>query len=275
MLGLLVTRPQAQASATPTTLRNVDAIQIAAVIERPAVAPLVISRPAITVVVRAGQTIESLASEYGSDAAAIRWANGILGTGQPQAGMSLLLPPSSGALVRVLGGETPTSFATRLGLDPSTLLDFNALTTDNPLQAGTYLQVPLGGAPVGALIANRFTAAERGVPTVPTNHGADGFPYGQCTWYVASRRDVTWGGNAWVWWFAAAGIRPEGHVPVQGSIVVFRSGWAGHVAYVEHVNPDGSFLISEMNFYGNGGGWGRIDRRTIPGNDASIMGFIY
>ena len=55
----------------------------------------------------------------------------------------------------------------------------------------------------------------------------------------------------------------------------FRSGWAGHVAYVEHVNPDGSFVVSEMNYYGNGGGWGRIDRRTIAGNDGSVMGFIY
>ena len=275
MLGLLVTRPPAQASTAPSTLRSVDAIQIAAVIERPAVAPLVISRPAVTVIVHAGQTVESLAAQYASDAAAIRWANGITGGGQPRAGTSLLLPPSAGALVRVAGGETPTNFAARLGLDPSTILDFNALTSDDPLRAGTYLQVPLGGAPVGALISNRFAVADRGVPTVPSSRGSDGFPYGQCTWYVASRRNVTWGGNAWVWWFAAAGIRPEGHVPVQGSIVVFRSGWAGHVAYVEHVNPDGSFLISEMNFYGNGGGWGRIDRRTIAANDWSIMGFIY
>jgi surface antigen len=92
---------------------------------------------------------------------------------------------------------------------------------------------------------------------------------------VALRRDVTWGGNAWEWWYAAAGIRPEGHVPVQGAIAVFRSGWDGHVAYVEHVNPDGSFIVSEMNYYADGGGWGRVDRRTIGAADPLVMGFIY
>ena len=274
-LGFCVTRPAAQASTTPVSLHGLDAIQIAAVIERPAVAPLVVTRPAVTVIVRAGQTVESLAAEYHSDPAAIRWANAISGKNEPIAGASLLLPPSTGALVHVLADETPTTFATRLGLDPRTVLDFNQLTSDGPLRAGTYLQVPLGAAPAGALISNRFVVAAPGVPQVAAGHASDGFPYGQCTWYVATRRAVTWGGNAWVWWFAAAGIRPEGHVPVQGSITVFRSGWAGHVAYVEHVNPDGSFVVSEMNYYGNGGGWGRIDRRTIAANDGSVMGFIY
>ena len=56
---------------------------------------------------------------------------------------------------------------------------------------------------------------------------------------------------------------------------MFHLGWAGHVAYVEHVNPDGSFVVSEMNFYGTGGGWGRVDRRTIAANDWTITGFIY
>ncbi len=274
-LVILVARPAALAVAAPAGLRSLDAIQIDAVIQRPAVAPLVITRPAQTIVVRAGETIEYLARAYGSDPAAIRWANGIPSYGEGAAGATLLLPPSQGALVRVLPGETPTTFAARLGLDPTTVLDFNALTSNAPLTAGTYLQVPIADAPVGALISQRFVVGDRGVPAVATNHGIDYFPFGQCTWYVASRRAVTWNGNAWVWWFAAAGIRPEGHVPVQGAIVVFRTGWAGHVAYVEHVNPDGSFIVSEMNYYADGGGWGRVDRRTIPATDPTIMGFIY
>jgi surface antigen len=57
-----------------------------------------------------------------------------------------------------------------------------------------------------------------------------------------------------------------------GAIVVFRGGWTGHVGYVEHVNVDGSFVISEMNY---GWGWGRVDRRTIASRDGAIIGFIY
>ena len=275
VLAFLVAQPGNSATTAPLTPSNLAAIQISAVIEKPAVSPVVVTRPAQTVMVKAGQTVAALAAEYASNAAAIRWANDLPGTSQPAPGTTLLVPPSAGALVRVLAGETPTAFASRVGLDPSTVLDYNALASNNALPAGSYLQVPYGAAPAGALIADRFVVAASGVPAVPADHGADTFPYGQCTWYVASRRNVTWGGNAWVWYAAAAGIRPEGHVPVQGAIAVFDIGWAGHVAYVEHVNPDGSFLVSEMNFYGNGGGWGRIDRRTIAAKDNSIIGFIY
>jgi hypothetical protein len=163
-----------------------------------------------------------------------------------------------------------------MGIDPAVLLDYNVLLNDAPLAAGSYLQVPLQAAPVGALIADRFEMGAGRVPVVPPDPPTmDGFPYGQCTWYVASRRSVTWNGNAWLWWYAAAGIRPEGRVPVEGSIVVFRSGWDGHVAYVERVNPNGSFVVSEMNFYENGGGWGRVDERTIADSDWAIEGFIY
>lgn len=274
VLAFEVSQPRAAAGTAPLTLNHIAAVQIDAVIEKPT-APLMTTRPAQTVVVRAGQTIDALATQYGSDVAAIRWANAISGTSQPAAGTALLLPPGPGALVRVEPGETPTAFAQRLNLDPSLVLDYNNLSTNDPLPAGSYLQVPYGGAPSGALIAQRFQVAQNGVPMVAEDHGPDTFPYGQCTYYAATRRDVTWGGNAWVWYAAAAGIRPEGHVPVEGSLVVFGIGWAGHVAYVEHVNPDGSFVISEMNYYANGGGWGVVDRRTIPANDSTIIGFIY
>jgi hypothetical protein len=33
------------------------------------------------------------------------------------------------------------------------------------------------------------------------------------------------------------------------------------VAHVEAVYPGGWFLVSEMNFYVNGGGWARVDYR--------------
>jgi surface antigen len=57
---------------------------------------------------------------------------------------------------------------------------------------------------------------------------------------------------------------------------VFRIGWVGHVAYVESVNADGSFEISEMNYwYAGSGGWGRVDHRPVGANDPSVLGFIY
>jgi LysM repeat protein len=275
-VGLCVVVPRAAASAAQRTApRNFDDIMVSAVIERPPVSALVVVRPAQTVVVSAGQTVQKLASMYHSDTSAIRWANRLDPDQALIPGKTVLVPPGAGALVKVLPNETPGAFATRLRLDPSIVLDYNSLTSNSPLAAGTFLQVPLQAAPVGALIASRFVVAEPGIPGVPSSHGSDTYPYGQCTWYVANRRDVTWSGNAITWWWNAAGIRPEGHVPVQGAIVVIRTGWVGHVAYVEHVNDDGSFMVAEMNYWANGGGWGRVDHRTLSAQDGSIVGFIY
>jgi hypothetical protein len=94
--------------------------------------------------------------------------------------------------------------------------------------------------------------------------------FGQCTWWAQhERRDenLRGMGNARYW---AAGARRRGYrvgtVPARGATVVFQpgvqgAGWAGHVAHVLIVYPNGWFLMSEMNAYGNGGGWGRVSFR--------------
>jgi surface antigen len=47
------------------------------------------------------------------------------------------------------------------------------------------------------------------------------------------------------------------------------------VAYVESVRPDGSFVVSEMNWWGvSGGGWNRVDYRTVT-SMRGVLGFIY
>jgi surface antigen len=49
----------------------------------------------------------------------------------------------------------------------------------------------------------------------------------------------------------------------------------GHVAYVESVNANGSFVVSEMNWWGvPGGGWNRVDYRTVT-SMRGVLGFIY
>jgi surface antigen len=89
---------------------------------------------------------------------------------------------------------------------------------------------------------------------------------------VSTKRKVDWNGDAWMWFRNARGAgRPEGRVPVAGSIVVMWGGWVGHVAYVEKVNPDGSFLITEMNVRGVG----VRDERTVTVSGIDLIGFIY
>ena len=240
-------------------------------------ADLAATQPALTMVATADASVDTLAATYQRDAAAIRWANELVGTTEPAVGAMVLLPPGPGALAQVLPGEEPSQFAQRLHLDTSVVLDYNQLATDAPLPAGTYLQVPLASAPGGSLNSEVFVPEAAGVPSVVASQGTDDFPYGECTWYVASRRAVTqWGGNAGTWLESASPYRPEGDLPIAGAIVVFDYWPLGHVAYVESVSPNGTFEISEMNYSGvPSGGWGRVDHRVIQPNDPSVVGFIY
>jgi surface antigen len=129
------------------------------------------------------------------------------------------------------------------------------------------------------------TAARRAAPAaiqrpVALGGGASRFAYGYCTWWVAHRRSIPWRGNAAQWWWNA---RPfgyaEGSVPRVGAIMVMGAGGSassvGHVAYVERVNANGTFVVSEMNWWGvAGGGWDRVDYRTVT-SMRGILGFIY
>ncbi len=104
----------------------------------------------------------------------------------------------------------------------------------------------------------------------------DDYPWGQCTWYVASLRDVSWGGDAWMW---MAGARAQGMstgmTPRRGAIVVWGPGDGysgyGHVAYVVDVQGPSDFIVDEANYDEVPGD---LDRRQI-GTLAGVEGFIY
>lgn len=98
-----------------------------------------------------------------------------------------------------------------------------------------------------------------------TSNGDYGNAYvaGQCTWYVYNRRaemgigTPSYLGNGGDWWRTAPsyGLRVD-HNPQFGAALSFipgqdfSDGVYGHVAVVEAVYGDGTFLISEMNWGG-------------------------
>ena len=106
----------------------------------------------------------------------------------------------------------------------------------------------------------------------PEPGGAHGnFPRGYCTWYVSTRRNIPWTGNAGAWYAAARALGfPVGSIPQPGAIMVSRESWIGHVAVVESVDSDG-FTISEMNFRG----FGVVDQRHVKLGHFPLIGFIY
>jgi surface antigen len=120
------------------------------------------------------------------------------------------------------------------------------------------------------------TAASRpgplGAPVTLEAPGGNHFAYGYCTWYVANRRYIPWMGNAIEWWPNAPPYGyAEGALPAVGAVMVTRESPIGHVAYVESVNGDGSWTVSEMNF----AGWNMVSSRTIHPGQVPLVGFIY
>ena len=87
--------------------------------------------------------------------------------------------------------------------------------------------------------------------------------FGACTWYAWYRRQnepLMRLGMAYLWAYRAPafGLR-AGSYWVVGATAVFQPGVqgasGGHAAHVEAVYGGGWFLVSEMSFYWNGGGW--------------------
>ncbi|MGI1784445.1 phage tail tip lysozyme [Streptococcus uberis] len=99
--------------------------------------------------------------------------------------------------------------------------------------------------------------------TVSMSLNGNTYPIGQCTWYVYNRLSeagapaVNWLGNGqdWVRNLVAKGWRFSDK-PVAGAVCSTAGGFDytmpayGHVSYVEHVNEDGTFLVSECNVMG-------------------------
>jgi len=139
-------------------------------------------------------------------------------------------------------------------------------------------------SPAATVTPNRATVVTRPVPrptvrAVRTAAGANGFTYGYCTWWVAHKRSIPWRGNAAQWWWNARAFGfTEGVTPRPGAVMVMgisSTSPEGHVAYVESVSSGGSFVVSEMNWWGvAGGGWGRVDYRTVT-SMRGVLGFIY
>ncbi len=123
--------------------------------------------------------------------------------------------------------------------------------------------------------ADALNAQARATQTIarpPSGAWPNHFAFGYCTYYVATRRYVPWFGNAIQWYANAAAYGyPEGKAPRVTAIMVTAESGFGHVAYVEAVYPDGSWMVSEMNFIG----WNVVSRRTIRPGQVPLLGFIY
>lgn len=241
-------------------------------------------------VVEDGDTLSVIAQQHALFTDTLRWANNLDDPDKLKIGQVLFLPPADGVLVRVGTGDTLAGLVEKFHGDLDTVLRANFLQPGDLPAVDGWLMIPGGQGPAFVRPEPAPEPAPRRAPApavsssyvrpaVPIAYqNPSRFPFGQCTWYVAQKRNVPWNGNAWQWYgnAQAYGYR-VGSQPRPGAIqVTWESYYYGHVSYVESVNGDGSWTVSEMNYGGsNGGGWGRVSWRRVRPGQVPLIGFIY
>lgn len=230
----------------------------------------------ITYIVQEGDTPSSIAAFFGITTYTLLWANNLTEYSIIRPADELTVLPVTGVLHRVKDGQTIDWMAKYYRADSEDIIAFNDLPTDGSIQIGQKLIIPDGQMPAPAPQPTYYAASYSGDGTGKSRS----FPYGQCTWYVAQKRTVTWSGHAYAW---LSNAKAAGYAicqgtncqPQVGAIVSLKDGgWLarryGHVAYVIKVENN-RFLVSEMNRIG----WGVESVRWIPLGSYLIKGFIY
>lgn len=231
--------------------------------------------------VRDGDTVGSIAAANGVSATTVLSANNLSETSLIRPGDKLTILPITGATYKVQKGDTLEAIAKKYNSDSQKILAYNELAADGNLKEGQSLVIPDGylspavNTGTRLAIAGQPQTAASGSSLAPIKLSGGGsghrFPYGYCTWYVAQRRYVPWGGNAGTWLSGArAAGRATGSTPRPGAIIVTGESRWGHVGIVEKVSGN-SVTISEMNY----AGFGRKSTRTISASSRVVKGFIY
>lgn len=190
-------------------------------------------------------------------------------------------------VVVVKAGDTLSSIAEAHGVTYVELFNANeAIANPDQIDVGDEVRVPkkeealpdrfssyqasVVAARAASQPATSPTYTTRQYTSAPVNSSSYYVGNGMwCTDYVHSKRpDVAIYGNAGYNWISSAQAagKATGSTPQAGAVAVTN----GHVAYVESVNPDGSYTVSEM-------GWmyqaGNYNKRTVqPG---TFGAFIY
>jgi len=237
-----------------------------------------------------GDTVSGIAAKFGITVNTILWANDLTNVDSIKPGDQIFILPVAGLSYTVVAGDTIDSIAAKYKADRGNIISYNSLPANGELTVGDSIMIPGGlketpqpvSSAAPSVIERRQYASSTSagqVTDVSPGKTLDGragsghrFPYGYCTWYVAQKRYVPWGGNAGTWIFNARSMGYRtGKAPARGAIIVTTENrYYGHVAIVESVSGD-TITVSEMNYKG----WGKVDRRVMSIADRAIKGYIY
>lgn len=225
---------------------------------------------------QSGDTLASIARANGISVQTIMWANKLSSEGI-RPGWFLVILPTDGVLHKASANDTLPDIAKKYGGNLETIISYNGLENAEDIDADQLVIIPGGRIPEAPKpkTAPRDPSKTGGsvpAPKVVNNGTGHLFPWGYCTWYVATKVHVPWGGNAKNWLANAKAYGAViGNEAAVGAIVVTTDNKRyGHVALVTAVDDTG-FTVSEMNYEK----FGRVNSRWIPKGSKIIRGFIY
>lgn len=99
-----------------------------------------------TYVVEGGDTISTIAEQFGVSSRTILWANNLSDSDFIKPGQSLKIPPTSGYLYTVKSGDTLASIAQKYKGNEQQILEANGIPLADALQSGSEIIIP-GGEP--------------------------------------------------------------------------------------------------------------------------------
>lgn len=113
--------------------------------------------------VQEGDTIGSIAKDFGVNVGTILWSNNLTERQYIRPGDTLKIPPVSGVLVTVKKGDTVAKLASTYAADENEIREFNKIADESSLSIGTELMLPGGEppAPKQTIIAIASRAREK------------------------------------------------------------------------------------------------------------------
>lgn len=256
--------------------------------------------------VRSGDNLSVIAEKFGVSINSIAWANDFDASETLRVGQVVRIPPVSGVVYTVEPNDTVGRVAEKYKVASDKIIKQNGLTADAELQIGQTLIIP------GAVRINppkqyaskvdsdsrsqkssktskpdsskksSKTIAPATAPKTSTKKYAvrytgngRGFAWGNCTYYVANNKNVTWRGNAnqWLRNAAAAGV-PTGKTPAVGAIISFSgrgyNSYYGHVGIVAGIEGN-DIIVKDMNYRR----LNEVTIRRVDRTDSTIKGYIY
>lgn len=242
--------------------------------------------------VQDGDSLGGIASKFNVSINSIIWANDFNTDTVLHPNDTIKIPPVTGLAYTVAAGDTIQGLAKKYKVDASKITEQNKLALNQELLIGQQILIP-GAIKISppkiippVIVKKEDPKKKLFVKTSPkkkesrtyaTGYTGKGnkFAWGNCTYFVANHKNVTWRGNANAWLrnAAAAGV-PTGNNPAPGAIISFAGSgynpYYGHVGLV--VDVDGNdVVIKDMNYRR----LNEVTIRRISKNDSSIRGYIY